>query len=127
MSDVWRGFFASAKYDIGILVYSGLFLAEDAGVGKVLRDRARNNVRVRIALGSPHGTHIARRGLDENIQDVMASKIMYATSLYRTIATEPNVEIRCHDTVLYASIYRADDELMVNTHVYGRPASHSPV
>jgi hypothetical protein len=28
---------------------------------------------------------------------------------------------------LYNSIYRADDELLVNTHAYGCPASHAPV
>jgi hypothetical protein len=37
------------------------------------------------------------------------------------------VEIRFHDTVLYNSIYRADDQLLVNTHVYGCPAAHAPV
>jgi hypothetical protein len=29
--------------------------------------------------------------------------------------------------VLYNSIYIADDELMVNAHAYGCPASHAPV
>ena len=38
-----------------------------------------------------------------------------------------NVEIRLHRTVLYTSIYRSDDQLLVNQHVYGIPAAHSPV
>jgi len=29
--------------------------------------------------------------------------------------------------VLYNSIYRADDQLLVNTHVYGEPAHNAPV
>jgi hypothetical protein len=29
--------------------------------------------------------------------------------------------------VLYNSIYRADEELLVNAHFYGHPASHAPV
>jgi hypothetical protein len=29
--------------------------------------------------------------------------------------------------VLYNSIYRADDQLMVNTHIYGFTAPHAPV
>lgn len=37
------------------------------------------------------------------------------------------VEIRLHDTVLYNSIYRADDDLMINSHVYGINAAHAPV
>lgn len=34
---------------------------------------------------------------------------------------------RLHDTVLYNSIYRADDEMLVNTHVYGIGAYMAPV
>lgn len=32
-----------------------------------------------------------------------------------------------HRTVLCDSIYRADDRLYVNTHVYGLPAAQAPV
>ena len=37
------------------------------------------------------------------------------------------VEIRLHGTVLYNSIYRADNQLMVNQHTYGIPAAQAPV
>jgi hypothetical protein len=43
------------------------------------------------------------------------------------LAAEPGVELRLHDTILYNSIYRADDDLLINAHVYGRPAAHAPV
>lgn len=39
----------------------------------------------------------------------------------------PGVEIRQHNTVLYNSIYRFDDEMLVNTHVVGSPAPQNPV
>ncbi|MGI9616689.1 MAG: hypothetical protein ACR2QO_27480, partial [Acidimicrobiales bacterium] len=35
--------------------------------------------------------------------------------------------IRLHATTLYNSIFRFDDEMLVNTHVYGIPAAHAPV
>ena len=38
----------------------------------------------------------------------------------------PGVEIRTHGTVLHNSIYRFDDEMIVNPHVYGKVASHAP-
>jgi hypothetical protein len=38
----------------------------------------------------------------------------------------PGIEIRAHDTVLYNSIYRFDDEMIVNPHVFGKIASHAP-
>ena len=39
----------------------------------------------------------------------------------------PGVELRLHGTVLYNSIYRADEQLLVNTHIYGVMASNAPV
>jgi hypothetical protein len=38
-----------------------------------------------------------------------------------------NVEIRLHRTVLYNSIYRADQQMLVNQHTYGIPAAQAPV
>src|SRR5690606_18184982 len=37
------------------------------------------------------------------------------------------VDIRLHDTPLYNSIYRFDDEMIVNMHVYGILAAYTPV
>ena len=37
------------------------------------------------------------------------------------------VEFRFHRTVLYNSIYVADDQVLVNTHVYGAAAAQAPV
>ena len=42
-------------------------------------------------------------------------------------AAVPGVELRLHRAILYNSIYRADDQLLVNQHAYGMPAAHAPV
>src|ERR1700722_12810499 len=39
--DAWQRLFSGAKQEIGVLVYSGLFLAEDAGLQDVLAAKAR--------------------------------------------------------------------------------------
>lgn len=39
----------------------------------------------------------------------------------------PGVEIRLHDTILYNSIYRFGDDVLVNPHVLGAPAGQNPV
>ncbi|WP_322751207.1 MULTISPECIES: hypothetical protein [unclassified Frankia] len=39
----------------------------------------------------------------------------------------PGVDVRLHTATLYNSIYRFDADMLVNTHVYGAPAAHSPV
>lgn len=46
---------------------------------------------------------------------------------YRPLASEPGIEIRTHGTTLYNSLYRADDEIMVNAHVWGVNAYAAPV
>ena len=57
----------------------------------------------------------------------MAAKIRNALTLYRPLRVVENIEIRLHRTVLYSSIYHADDQLMVNQHTYGIPAAQAPV
>jgi hypothetical protein len=126
-SETWRKLFAGAEEEIGILAYSGLFLAEDAGVLRILRDKARAGVPVRVALGDVNGGQVAQRGAEERIGAMMAARISNAMALLRPLFAEPGVSVRVHDTVLYSSIYRADDQLMVNTHAYGCAASRSPV
>jgi hypothetical protein len=37
------------------------------------------------------------------------------------------VEIRRHRAILYNSIYRADDQLLVTQHLYGIPGEREPV
>ena len=52
--------FSAAEREIGVLVYSGLFLSEDAGIQKIFKDKAAASVRVRILLGSPFLLTVAR-------------------------------------------------------------------
>ncbi len=126
-SDAWSRLLSQAEREIDILAYSALFLAEDATVPGLLRDKARDGVRVRIALGDPDGTHITNRGAEERIGTGMSVRIRTALVSLRPLADEPGITLRLHDTVLYNSICRADDEMLVNSHVYGRPAAHAPV
>ena len=60
------------------------------------------------------------------MDDAMPAKIHSALWLYRVLHMVENVEIRLHQTVLYNSIYRADDQLLVNQYAYGVPAPHTP-
>ncbi|MDB6013782.1 MAG: hypothetical protein JWL65_6032 [Gammaproteobacteria bacterium] len=125
--DAWKRFFESVEHEIGVLAYSALFLAEDAGMLAIIADKARSGVRVRLALGDPDGACVAQRGQEEGIGDAIAAKVRNALTLYRAALKVENVEIRLHDTVLYNSLYRTDDQLLVNQHAYGLPAAHAPV
>jgi transcriptional regulator with XRE-family HTH domain len=125
--DVWGQLFDSAEDEIGVLVYSGMFLVDDPGLLALFRAKATQGVRVRILLGDPDSVEVAARGALEGIGDALASKIRNAIVLYQPLRGVNGVEIRLHSTVLYNSIFRADGQLLVNSHVYGFPASQAPV
>jgi hypothetical protein len=125
--DAWLGLFGQARSEIGILVYSGLFLAEDAGIVRLLAGRARSGVSVRLLLGYPQSAEIVRRGISEGVGESMAGRVHTALELLRPLVETPNVELQLHRTVLYNSIFRADDHAYVNPHIYGLAASDAPV
>jgi transcriptional regulator with XRE-family HTH domain len=124
---VWVRLFGSAEHEIAILAYSALFLAQDAGILRILADKSQEGVIVRIVLGDPDGPRTAMRGEEEGIGDAVGVKIRNALTLYRPLCGMDNIEIRLHRTVLYNSIYRADHQLLVNQHTYGIPAAQAPV
>jgi hypothetical protein len=125
--EVWVRLFRSAEREIDILAYSALFLAEDTGIRRILADKGRMGVTVRMALGDPDGPNIAERGEEEGIGEAIPAKIRNALRLYRPLGTVQNIDIRLHRTVLYNSIYRADGQLLVNQHTYGISAAQAPV
>ena len=124
---VWHELFASARQEIGVLVYSGLFIAEDVELTRLLKRKAAEGVAIRLLLGDPDSNVVAVRGTEEGIADAMAARIRNALVLYRPLLAAAGVELRLHRTVLYNSLYRADDDLLVNQHVFGVAAAHAPV
>jgi len=125
--EVWHQLFESAQREIAILAYSGLFLAEDFGLLGTFASKARAGVSIRIALGNPESARVAERGTEEGISNAMIAKIQNALVLYRPLLDLENVEIRLHETRLYNSLFCSDDDLLVNQHTYGSPATNAPV
>jgi len=125
--ELWHRFFESAEDEIGVLVYVGLFMAEDREIQRLFRSKADAGVRVRILLGDPSSPHVAQRSEDEGIDDAIIAKVKNAIAMYKPLRNVEGIEFRLHDTILYNSIYRADEQLLVNTHIYGFIAAHAPV
>jgi hypothetical protein len=124
--DAWGHLFGQAEREIGILAYSSYFLAEDAGLRQLLAEKAESGVRVRILLGDPESPFVLQRGQSEGIGDTMPAKVRSAIAMFQPLQSVPNVEIRLHGTILYNSIYRGDDQVFVNTHIYGVMANNAP-
>jgi hypothetical protein len=125
--DTWRNLFASAKHEIGILDISSLFLAEDSAIIRVLAQRMEAGVRIRIALHDPNGKRDSRLQAREDVKSTEATDVLTALKLYHVLQDKQGIAFRFHRSTLYNSIYRADNELLVNQHAYGVPASDGPV
>ncbi|MFF0158198.1 XRE family transcriptional regulator [Streptomyces sp. NPDC005263] len=125
-SGFWREMYDRAQESLDVLVYSGLFLSEDPVFHDLLKAKVAAGVRVRILLGDPDCAAVRQRGIDEGHQ-IMDGKIRNALVLYRPLLRDhPGIGFRLHDSTLYNSIYRSDDEMLVNPHVYGIGAYMAP-
>lgn len=126
--ETWISLLQGARERIDVLVFSGTFFAQsNPHVAKMLAERSANGVRVRLCFGDPGGHAVAVRGCEEGIGDTLAAKIRASLTYYRPLLPEDGCEVRLHDTTLYNSLFRYDDELLINPHVFGQPASANPV
>ncbi|MET9292287.1 XRE family transcriptional regulator [Streptomyces sp. NPDC003077] len=126
--DVWLSLLLGAMKQIDVLVFSGTFFAQtNPHIARMLRERAEAGVRVRLCFGDPSGEAVSVRGREEGIGDTLAAKIRASLTYYRDLVGHPGCEVRLHDTTLYNSLFRYDDHLMVNPHIWGQPASANPI
>lgn len=124
----WLTFFQRATTSIDVLVYAGNHLHESVpGFNSLLAQKADQGCIIRVALGDPHSANVAARGAEEEFGDGIESRCRLALMHYRALVGTPNVELRTHGTTLYNSVYRADNEMLINTHVWGVNAFGAPV
>lgn len=125
--ETWRRLFSGAQHEIGLLAYAALFLAEDVELTRLLADKVRAGVLVRLLLADPDSPQVAERGAEEGIGAAVAARVRNAVALLRPLLQAEGVEARLHETVLYNSIFRADHEMLINPQVHGIAAAYAPV
>lgn len=123
---LWMELLRAASRDIDLLAFAGLFLTEEYPDWiPTLAAEAEQGARVRLLLGDPEGAQLASRDAEHRIGGGVAGRVAAVLAYYEQ---RPDaVEIRLHDTPLYNSIYRFDDEMLVNVHAYGVLAAYTPV
>ncbi|WP_183067275.1 helix-turn-helix domain-containing protein [Streptomyces sp. gCLA4] len=118
----------TARERIDVLVYAAVFLHEAyPRLNDLLRERAADGCTVRIAIGDADSENVRQRGQEERFGHGIESRCRLALMHYRPLADVPGIELRTHSTTLYNSLYRADDEVLVNAHVWGVNAYGAPV
>jgi hypothetical protein len=104
-----------------------MFLTEKPDLLKILETKGASGTSIRMLFGARDSHAVIQRSLDEGIgRNTISAKIDHALAHFQPIGDLRGIEVRTHETVLYNSIYRFDDEMLVNPHVYGKIASHSP-
>lgn len=123
---LWESLVDSAREHLDVLVMAGLFFPEHHDPGRIV-SRARAGCRVRLLLADPAGAAVRVRGAEEGFGAGVAHRVTLALRYFEPLLGVPGVELRLHDTTLYASLYRSDETLLANVHVYGAPAAQNPV
>jgi hypothetical protein len=127
-SGLWWELFNRAQAQIDVLVYAAVFLHEQhPDLNGLLRSKATAGCKVRVALGDPDSEPVRARGAEERFGHGIESRCRLALMHYRPLLGVPGIEVNVHRTTLYNSIYRFDDEMVVNAHVWGVNAYSAPV
>jgi transcriptional regulator with XRE-family HTH domain len=117
---LWLELLLGAKHQVDIVTYAALHLVEDhPETIDLLRHKAANGLKVRLALGDPDSTAIELRGQEEQMPDGLVGRVRMANAYYAPLIGAPGIEVRLHHTTLYNSVYRYDNEMIVNHHIYG--------
>jgi transcriptional regulator with XRE-family HTH domain len=125
---LWLNLLKAAQREIVLMAYASLFLPEENPEStRILREKARAGVKIRIALGDPDSPEVALRGVEERLYVGLVGRVRMAIAYYQPLLAVPNIEFRLHRTALYNSIFIYDDEMLINQHAYGVYGYMAPI
>lgn len=124
---LWNDLIHGATEAVDVLVFSGQFLVEQHDVLPVIRSKAAAGVRFRLAVGDQHSPAVIQRAVEEGTTGGLEGRIQMMRRYLHEVAHLPGVEVRAHGTILYNSIYRFDDQALINGHAFGSLAGQNPM
>lgn len=125
-ADYWWTLLTSADDHLDLVAYAALFLPEQhPRLIPMIREKAAGGCEVRIALVDPECQLVADRAVEEGMP--LVERVRYGLRYFEPLADVDGVEIRLHETPLYASVFRADDQAFWTPHLYGIPGPFAPL
>ncbi|MEU2031247.1 helix-turn-helix transcriptional regulator [Nocardia amamiensis] len=124
----WLELLSEASEKIYLLAYASLFLPEEnPETITLLRKKAANGTDIRIVLGDPKSPEVELRGLEEQLFEAIPARVRMALAYYSPLLGVPGVQFHLHRTTLYNSVFRFDDQMLINQHIYGTYGYVAPI
>ena len=118
----------AAEHHVDVLACAALWLWDSVPqFADRLQLKVARGATVRICLGDPDSEAVLLRGREEGVGGDMASRCRLALTYARPIHDVDGDGVRLTGATLYASIFRFDDHVLLNAHLWGNPAGDSPV
>lgn len=118
----------SATTKIDLMAYGGSFLYDTVPhFAQRVQARARAGVAVRLLLGDPDSEAVRLRGQQEGLEQLVINRCRHAWHQVGPLVDSPGITAARHGETLYNSIFRFDDLMFVNAHMFGSPAADNPV
>lgn len=67
------------------------------------------------------------RGKEERLFEAIPARIRMALAYYEPLMETDGIEFRLHGTALYNSIFRYDNQTLINQHIYGTYGYLAPI
>ncbi|WP_019810327.1 helix-turn-helix domain-containing protein [Saccharomonospora halophila] len=123
----WQRLIGDVSEQMDVLVFSGAFLVEQYNLVPVIQRKAAEGVRFRLLVGDEAAPAVVERAVDEGTPGGLEGRVQLMRRYLAEVADLDGVEVRTHGTILYNSLYRFDEDLLVNGHAHGALAGQNPV
>jgi transcriptional regulator with XRE-family HTH domain len=124
---LWTDLIHGVTEAMDVLVFSGQFLVEQHNILPVVRAKAAEGVRFRFVVGDEASPAVIQRAVEEGTTGGLEGRIQMMRRYLQDVAGLPGVEVRTHGTILYNSVYRFDDQALINGHAFGSLAGQNPM
>lgn len=124
---LWADLIGSVRRQMDVLVYSGVFLVEQYDLLPVIRAKVADGARFRILVGDETSSAVIQRAIEEGTAGGLEGRVQLMRRYLESVNDLPGVDVRIHGTPLYNSIYRFDDQMLINGHAFGSVAGQNPV
>jgi len=124
----WWAMLSEAETHIDLLGYAMQFLPEDhSQLDRLLVEKAAAGCLVRIALADPDSPYVAERDEEEGLGGTLPDRIRTTIDHFRPLFGVEGIDVRFHQTRMYNSVFRGDNQIFVTPHLYGLKGYRAPL